>query len=116
MTLSPLTMPALNGPDPTVAGFTSRGASPAPARSVPNDSRDAQLMKAARALETSFLSEMLGHAGLGAMEGSFGGGAGEEQFSSFLREAQAERIVAKGGIGLAEQIFHSLKERADGAS
>lgn len=75
--------------------------------------RDAQLRQAARALEASFLAEMLGHAGLGEMPEAFGGGAGEAQFASFLREAQAEQMVARGGIGLAERLFHALKGRAD---
>lgn len=65
-------------------------------------------------LEASFLSEMLKSAGLGARGGSFGGGAGEDQFSSFLREAQAQRMAEAGGIGLAEGIFQSLKARTDG--
>ena len=65
-------------------------------------------------LEASFLSEMLKAAGLGDARESFGGGAGEEQFGSFLRQAQAERIAQTGGIGLAESIYNSLKARADG--
>nr|WP_089233939.1 rod-binding protein [Tropicimonas sediminicola] len=74
---------------------------------------DADLRKVARDLEASFLSEMLGHAGLGKTSETFGGGIGEEQFSSFLRNLQAEEIAAHGGIGLAEAIFDALKETAD---
>jgi peptidoglycan hydrolase FlgJ len=70
--------------------------------------RNALLMDKARALEAAFLTEMLGHAGLGAAQGEFTGGIGEEQFASFLREAQARAIVEKGGLGLAEQLFQSL--------
>ena len=70
--------------------------------------RRALMMEKARALETAFLSEMLSHAGLGATEGAFSGGIGEEQFASFLREAQARAIVDNGGIGLAETLFRSL--------
>lgn len=77
---------------------------------------EARLMQAARALEASFLAEMLGHAGFGDTPEAFGGGAGETQFASFLREAQAEKMVARGGIGLAEQLFQTLKERADGGA
>ncbi|GHE01743.1 hypothetical protein U879_16080 [Defluviimonas sp. 20V17] len=73
-------------------------------------------MQAAQALEASFLAEMLGHAGLGDTPEAFGGGTGEAQFASFLREAQAEKMVARGGIGLAEQLFQTLKERADGGA
>lgn len=77
--------------------------------------RRALLMEKAKALETAFLSEMLAHAGLDSAEGSFSGGIGEEQFASFLREAQARAIVERGGIGLAETLFQSLV-RKDHAS
>ena len=69
------------------------------------------LRDAAQALEAGFLAEMLKAAGLHDTGTSFSGGAGEEQFASFLIEAQAETIVEAGGIGLAEAIFESLKER-----
>lgn len=71
---------------------------------------DSPLMLKAKELEASFLSEMLGHAGLGASEGSFGGGIGEDQFASFMRDAQAKQMVAHGGIGLAEQLFHAMSK------
>jgi Rod binding domain-containing protein len=59
-------------------------------------------------METTFLSEMLSHAGLGRMSASFGGGAGEAQFESFLRHEQAKAMVASGGIGLAESLFRAM--------
>lgn len=69
------------------------------------------LRKAAIDLEASFLAEMLKSAGLGeSREGFGGGGAGEDQFSSFLVRAQAEQIAKAGGIGLAESLYHALKE------
>lgn len=74
---------------------------------------DARLRETSEALEASFLAEMLKSAGFGAPRESFGGGMGEEQFGSFLRQAQAEEMVKRGGIGLAESIFESLKERTD---
>ena len=64
--------------------------------------RRAVLMAKARELEAGFLSEMLSHAGLGAAEGAFSGGIGEDQFASFLRDQQARALVEHGGIGLAE--------------
>ena len=72
------------------------------------------LRKAAQQLEASFLAEMLKSAGLGKTSESFGGGAGEDQFASFLRQAQAEEMVKSGGIGLAESLYHALKERQNG--
>ena len=77
--------------------------------------RDEKLREAAQDLEATFLAEMLKSANFGKPRESFGGGAGEDQFSSFLRQAQAEEMVKAGGIGLAEQLFEALKERADGA-
>ncbi|WP_420838922.1 rod-binding protein [Aliiroseovarius sediminis] len=75
---------------------------------------DAQLMKVARKLEASFLSEMLKSAGVGKSPESFGGGAGEDQFSSFLLDAQAQEMVKAGGIGLAQSLFEALKEQDHG--
>ena len=79
--------------------------------SVPQPNR---LREAAQQLEASFLAEMLKGAGFGKTSESFGGGAGEDQFASFLRQAQAEEMVKSGGIGLAESLYHALKERHDG--
>ena len=74
---------------------------------------DDPLWTAARALEQNFLSEMLKAAGLDEARGTFGGGVGEDQFSSYIREAQAEAMVEAGGIGLAERLFHAISGRSD---
>ena len=73
--------------------------------------RDEKLWDAAQQLEASFVAEMLKSAGFGEARESFGGGIGEEQFTSFLRQTQAEKMVHAGGFGLAESIFEALKER-----
>lgn len=70
-----------------------------------------QLRAAARELETVFLTEMLKGAGLGEPSSAFGGGIGEEQFSSFLVAEQAGAMVDAGGIGLAEVIFNAMVAR-----
>jgi Rod binding domain-containing protein len=72
---------------------------------------DTKLRDAARQLEASFLAEMLKSTGLGTQIESFGGGAGEEHFGSFLREAQANEMVKSGGIGLAEALFEAMKAK-----
>lgn len=88
-----------------------------PESSLPaKPSRDDQLHDVANQLEATFLAEMLKSAGFGETPDAFGGGSGEDQFSSFLVQAQAENMVEAGGIGLAEHIFNALKERADGTS
>lgn len=74
----------------------------------PQTARHAVLMEKAKALEAAFLSEMLSYAGVDAPDGAFSGGVGEDQFASFLRDAQARAMVDHGGIGLAEKLFQSL--------
>lgn len=72
-----------------------------------------RLREAAIALEAGFLTEMLKCAKLGEASSSFGGGAGENQFSSFLVRAQADQIARSGGIGLSEALYQSLKAAHD---
>ena len=86
------------------------GALPPTARATP---QEAQLRDAAQKLEASFLAEMLKSAGVGKPIEGWSGGAGEDGFASFLRQVQADEMAEAGGIGLAESIFHALKERAD---
>ena len=87
-----------------------------PALSTILSPRSAQLMQKAQELETRFLSEMLAHTGLDAQTGAFNGGIGEDQFASFLREAQAKAMVDRGGLVLAQSIFQSLVRRDDPAT
>jgi Rod binding domain-containing protein len=79
-------------------------------------SQDEKLHNVSQQLEATFLAEMLKSAGFGKTPDAFGGGSGEDQFSSFLVQAQAEKLVEAGGIGLAEQIFNALKDKSDGIS
>lgn len=82
-----------------------------PAPPAPDTDRDARLRHAALRLEAGFLKEMLEGAGLGRAPAGLGGGAGEDQFASFLLDAQALRLARAGGIGLAESLFEALKAR-----
>lgn len=82
-----------------------------PLSTPPDSSRDARLRDAAVRLEAGFLKQMLSATGLGRAPAGLGGGAGEEQFSSFLLDAQALHLAQAGGIGLAESLFESLKAR-----
>ncbi|MBY6090651.1 rod-binding protein [Maritimibacter alkaliphilus] len=88
-------------PDP-VAGIST---------AAPPSRVDPALRAAAMELEAAFLSEMLKAAKLGEVPEGFGGGAGEAQFASLLRDEQARAMAAAGGIGLAETLFNALKER-----
>jgi Rod binding domain-containing protein len=71
-------------------------------------------MAKAQELEAVFLAEMLAHSGLDTAPDAFGGGAGEAQFTSFLRQEQARQMVKAGGIGLAQLIFDSMVEAENG--
>ena len=62
--------------------------------------------------ESAFVAEMLKHSGLGQMPETFNGGAGESRFSGFLIQEYADQISQSGRLGLADQIYKSLLERA----
>ena len=85
-----------------------------PTQAVPPPAvdRHAQMMEVAQSLEAQFLSEMLKSAGVGTTPSAFGGGSGEDQFASFLRDEQAKQMTAAGGIGLAQALFDAMVERA----
>lgn len=85
--------------------------SPPPAGPSGHDIRPAApdpLWRAAQALEAGFLSELLRLSDPDTSHAGFGGGPGEAQFRSFLIEAQAERMTAAGGIGLARKLYTAM--------
>ncbi|WP_281859674.1 rod-binding protein [Litoreibacter halocynthiae] len=75
------------------------------------DNNESQRQETSKNLEIAFVTEMLSFVGMKELSSEFGGGAGEEQFQSFLREQHARLIVDKGGLGLAEQFFNSMAEK-----
>ena len=79
----------------------------------PSNAPEGALRRAAQELEVTFLAEMLKSAGFGKPRESFGGGAGEDQFASFLRGEHARAMVQAGGIGLTESFYQALVEKAD---
>ena len=86
---------------------------PRPIAAIPDYvNSDTKLREAAQKMEATFLSEMLKSAGVGKPRDAFGGGEGEDHFSSFLRDAQAEEMAKSGGIGLAEALFEAMKVRS----
>ncbi|SDX82629.1 Rod binding protein [Citreimonas salinaria] len=85
-----------------------------PPSALSGQTQEQALRAVAEKLEATFLSEMLKSAGLGKTPEGFGGGSGEDQFSSFLREEHANAVAARGGIGLAESLFNALKGDAHG--
>lgn len=61
-----------------------------------------------RKLEQVFIAEMLKSIDTASGENTFAGGAGEEQFKSFLNDEYAEMIVAHGGVGLSDSIMAKM--------
>ena len=60
--------------------------------------------RVSREFEQSFLSIMLGEMTSGVKASSFGGGEGEDAFKSFMNDAMAKAMTARGGIGLAPKL------------
>ncbi|MBW7921856.1 MAG: rod-binding protein [Rubellimicrobium sp.] len=81
----------------------------------PDEAAQGRLRDAAMRLEALFLAEMLKSARPQTADGTFGGGIGEEQFTSFLIDAQAGEMARAGGVGLAETLFRAMSNAADAA-
>ena len=64
----------------------------------------ADLSRMADRLETAFLAEMLKIAMPEGRSGPFGGGVGEEQFSSFLTEQHAAAMATRLDLGLVTRL------------
>ena len=77
------------------------------------DTERAKFKEVAIALEASFLTEMLKYVGHGESRSSFGGGEGEDAFTSLLVRERATLMAKNGGIGLAEQIIDSMMQGAE---
>lgn len=85
-----------------------------PSNTASKEGKNNQLHELAIDLEASFLAEMLKSAGFGKVSKEYGGGIGEEQFTSFAIENHARKISQTGGLGLAEHIFKSLEAKQNG--
>ena len=68
----------------------------------------ARIHKTATDFEASFLQVMLGQMFDTVDTGSFGGGAGEDAFKSFLGESFAKSMAQRGGIGLAKDVTREM--------
>ena len=87
------------------ATFAARGAVQQPVA----DTNDARLRQAAEDFEAVYLTEMLTNMGMAREPETFGGGFGAEAFQSLLNGAYAERIVDRGGTGIAEMVYRQLR-------
>lgn len=68
----------------------------------------AKIAKTAHDFETSFLEVMLGEMFDTVKSGTFNGGEGEAAFKSFMTDAFAKQMSARGGIGLSRQLTGEL--------
>lgn len=82
----------------------------APADAKPAKPVDERAMKKAREFEAVFVAQMLKYSGMGKALSS-NSGFGGDAFSSMLLEQYAQKIVEKGGFGLADHIYEQLRER-----
>jgi len=74
-----------------------------------DEAKRAQIKKTADDFEASFLSTALGSMFEGVtVSAPFGGGEGEDAFKSFLNDAMAKQIVARGGIGVAAAVQREM--------
>lgn len=71
---------------------------------------DAAKATLAQEFEAVFLAEMLRAAGAGEAASIFGGGVGEDQFSSFLINEYARKMAARGGMGIAEMVLRGMDQ------
>ena len=83
-----------------VATSSTPAAAPGPVKATPEQL--ARIGKVSRDFESSFLSIMLGEMSAGVKSPS--GGEGEDAFKSFMNDAMAKAMTARGGIGLAPRL------------
>jgi peptidoglycan hydrolase FlgJ len=55
-------------------------------------------------LEQAFLEEMLKYCGPGTLAGEFSGGAGEDQFASFLTREHAAQLAGRLDLGFGRML------------
>jgi Rod binding domain-containing protein len=73
------------------------------------------LRRAARELESVFLTQMLDHMSAGlSSEAPFGGGHAERLWRSSLNEHYAKSMAGRGGIGIADAIYRDMLRWQEG--
>ena len=92
-----------------MSGITSLHAH-MPVHEKQSNTRAHQHHASAVEFEALVLAELLRAAGAGKPISGFEGGLGEDQFASFLVDAQARAIAARGGIGLAEMVMRASEK------
>jgi Rod binding domain-containing protein len=76
----------------------------------------ADAKKAAEDFEAVFLTEMLGNMYEGlSTDGPFGGGQGENVMRTLLVDEYAKSMAARGGVGIADNVYRELIQIQEGA-
>jgi Rod binding domain-containing protein len=72
--------------------------------------------RAAEDFEAVFLAEMLGNMYEGlSTDGPFGGGQGENVMRTLLVDEYAKSVAARGGVGIADNVYRELIQIQEGA-
>ena len=79
------------------------------ASGLSEQAKRAAIAKTAQSFESSFLSSMMSYMFEGVDAPTpFGGGMGEQAFKSFLTDAYAKEMTARGGIGVAASVQREM--------
>jgi Rod binding domain-containing protein len=94
---------------PTLA-IDAVSATPAPAPMTAAElARRGQIHQTAQKFEASFLTSMLQTMFQGVSTAPpFGGGPGEDMWKSFLSEAMARNMAARGGVGVSHAVEREM--------
>ena len=95
--------------DLTAAAVSPTLLTPTAQPSAAEMAKRGQIKQTSKAFESSFLSVMLQQMFEGTdTPAPFGGGPGESMFKSFLTQAMADKISARGGIGVAASVQREM--------
>jgi Rod binding domain-containing protein len=96
-------------PPVAAAGAGASAVYPTGALATASAAKRATIHKTAQDFEASFINAMLGPMFEGtSVSAPFGGGAGEEAFKSFMTEAMAKQMAARGGLGVASAVQREM--------
>jgi Rod binding domain-containing protein len=100
-------MSSLSLAAPTIDALAT---TPAPAATTAAElARRGQIHQTAQKFEASFLTSMLQSMFQGLSTAPpFGGGPGEDMWKSFLSEAMAKQMAARGGVGVSAAVEREM--------
>ena len=100
---------ALSTPISLLQPLAAKPSAGAVQMSASEATKRAAIKKTATDFEASFLTTMMSHMFEGVTTSApFGGGEGEEAYKSFLVEAYAKQMAARGGVGVAASVQREM--------